>query len=180
MKAIQDYYPDELAHCFGCGRLNEEGHRLRSFWEGEETVARFTPQPYHTAIPGFVNGGVLASLVDCHGTGTAAAAAYRADGREMDTLPPHRFVTASLRVDYLKPTPLGPELTVRGRVKSLKGRKVIVEAEILANHEVTVRGEVVCVEMPDSMRLRTSAGSLGSPSNERDVNGERSTGARES
>ncbi len=164
MKAIQDYYPDELAHCFGCGRLNVEGHRLRSFWEGEETVARFTPQPYHTAIPGFVNGGVLASLVDCHGTGTAAAAAYRAEGREMDTLPPHRFVTASLRVDYLRPTPLGPELTVRGRTKSLKGRRVVVEAEILADHEVTVRGEVVCVEMPDSMRPRASVSSLGHPS----------------
>ena len=152
MKAIQDYYPDELAYCYGCGRLNVHGHRLKSHWEGDETVARFTPQPYHTAIPGFVNGGILASLVDCHGTGTAAAAAFRAEGREMDTPPPHRFVTASLRVDYLKPTPLGPELLVRGRVTSLKGRKVVVEATISANGEVTVRGEVVCVEMPESMR----------------------------
>ena len=152
MKAIQDYYPDELAHCYGCGRLNEHGHRLKSYWEGDETVARFTPKPYHTAIPGYVNGGLLASLVDCHGTGTAAAAAYRSEGREMDTLPPHRFVTASLRVDYLKPTPLGPELIVRGRVRSLKGRKVVVEASIAANGEVTVRGEIVCVEMPDAMK----------------------------
>jgi acyl-coenzyme A thioesterase PaaI-like protein len=153
MKAIQDYYPDELSHCFGCGRLNAYGHQLRSFWNGEASEARFTPQPFHTALPGFVNGGVLASLVDCHGTGTAAAAAYRAEGRGMDTLPAHRFVTASLRVDYLRPTPLGPELLLHGRVRSISGRTVVVEVTVSVGRETTVRGEVVAVEMPDSMRL---------------------------
>ena len=152
MKAIQDYYPDELAQCFGCGRLNEHGYHVRSFWEGETTHARFTPRPYHMAIPGFVNGGLLASLVDCHATGTAAGAAYRAEGREMDSLPAHRFVTASLRVDYLRPTPLGPELELEGRVLSHAGRKVVVEVTIRAAGETTVRGEVVTVEMPESMR----------------------------
>jgi acyl-coenzyme A thioesterase PaaI-like protein len=152
MKAIQDYYPDDLAHCFGCGRLNEHGYQLKSFWEGEETVARFTPRAFHTALPGFVNGGVLASLIDCHATGTAAAAAYRAEGREMDTAPAHRFVTGSLRVDYLRPTPIGPELTIRGRATSISGRKVVVQASIVVLGETTVRGEVVCVELPESMR----------------------------
>jgi acyl-coenzyme A thioesterase PaaI-like protein len=152
MKAIQDYYPDELSHCFGCGRLNEHGHHLRSFWTGDASEARFTPRPFHTALPGFVSGGVLASLVDCHGTGTAAAAAYRAEGREMDTLPAHRFVTASLRVDYLRPTPLGPELLLRGRVRSISARKVVVEVSISVGSETTVQGEVLTVEMPDSMR----------------------------
>jgi acyl-coenzyme A thioesterase PaaI-like protein len=152
MKAFQDYYPDELAHCFGCGRRNEHGHHLRSFWVGEASEARFTPQPYHIAIPGWVNGGLLASLIDCHGTGTAAAAAYRAEGREMDTLPAHRFVTGSLRVDYLRPTPLGPELLLRGQVRSVTERKVVVEITVSVGGEVTVRGEVVAVEIPDTMR----------------------------
>ncbi|HEY1808718.1 MAG TPA: hotdog domain-containing protein, partial [Acidobacteriaceae bacterium] len=67
----------------------------------------FTPEPWHIAIPGYVYGGILASLVDCHSTGTAAAAASRAAGLEPGTEAPFRFVTASLRVDYLKPTPLG-------------------------------------------------------------------------
>jgi acyl-coenzyme A thioesterase PaaI-like protein len=151
-RAFQEYYPDDLAHCFGCGRLNPEGHQLRSYWEGEETIARFTPKPFHMAVPGFVNGGLLASLIDCHATGTSAAVAYRGEGREMDTMPAHRFVTASLRVDYLRPTPLGPELIVRGRPRTVSGRKVVVEAWILAQGETTVRGEVVCVELPASMR----------------------------
>jgi len=156
MKAFQDYYPDELAQCFGCGRLNEHGHHLRSVWAGEVSEARFTPEPFHIAIPGWVNGGVLASLIDCHGTGTAAAAAYRAEGREMDTLPAHRFVTASLRVEYLRPTPLGPELVLSGSVRSVTGRKVWVDITVSVQGEVTVRGEVLAVEMPETMRAKGS------------------------
>lgn len=152
MKAFQDYYPDDLAHCFGCGRLNEHGHHLRSFWAGEDTEARFTPKPYYIAIPGWVNGGLIASLIDCHATGTAAAAAYRAEGRELDTLPAHRFVTASLKVDYLRPTPLGPELLLKGHVRSVSGRKVVIDVTLSAEGQVTARGEVVAAEMPESMR----------------------------
>jgi acyl-coenzyme A thioesterase PaaI-like protein len=158
MEAIQDAYPDDLAHCFGCGRLNEEGHHLRSYWDGDRSTARFTPAAYHTSLPGFVSGGLLASLIDCHGTGTAAAAAYAAEGRAYGTLPPHRFVTASLRVDYLRPTPLGPELRLDGKVRSVSGRKVVVEISVSVDREVTVRGEVVAVEMPESMRPSTGRG----------------------
>jgi len=71
-KAFQDYYPDDLSHCYGCGRLNEEGLQIKSYWDGEESVATFTPEPCHMAVPGFVYGGLLASLIDCHSTGTAA------------------------------------------------------------------------------------------------------------
>jgi acyl-coenzyme A thioesterase PaaI-like protein len=147
-KAFQDFYPENVAHCYGCGRMNHEGLQIRTFWEGEESVTRYRPRPYHTAIPGFVYGGLLASLIDCHGTGTAAAAAYRAEGRAMDSEPALRYVTASLHVDYFKPTPAGVELELRGRVKELKGRKVIVEIDLLAEGVPTARGEVVAVQMP--------------------------------
>ncbi len=150
-KAFQDYYPDELSYCYGCGRLNQSGHQIKSYWEGDETVARFTPKSYHIAIPGYVYGGLLASLIDCHGTGTAAAAAYRAENREMDSEPALRYVTASLKVDYLKPTPLGVPLEVRGRVKEIMGRRVVVTATISARGEICVRGEVVAVQMPPHM-----------------------------
>jgi len=150
-KAFQDYYPDDLSYCYGCGRLNPDGLQLKSFWDGDETVAVFRPRPYHTAIPGYVYGGLIASLIDCHGTGTAAAAAYRAEGRAMDTEPPLRFVTARLEVEYLRPTPLGPPLEVRGRVEEIGRRKVIVSATVSANGEVCARGRVVAVQMPESM-----------------------------
>lgn len=150
-KAFQDYYPDYFAHCYGCGSLNEHGHQIKSFWEGEESICHFEPRPYHTAIPGYVYGGLLASLIDCHGTGTAAAAAYRAEGRAMDSEPALRFLTASLHVDYLKPTPLGVVLVVRGRVREVRGRKVVIEEWITAGSEITVRGEVIAVRVPEEL-----------------------------
>ncbi len=150
-KAFQDYYPDHMAHCYGCGRLNEYGHQIKSYWDGEESICHFQPQPYHIAIPGYVYGGLLAALIDCHGTGTAAAAAYRAEGRAMDSEPSLRFLTASLHVDYLKPTPLGILLEVHGRVKEVKGRRVVIEEWINANGVLTVRGEIVTVQVPDQL-----------------------------
>lgn len=153
--AFQDTYPDDLSHCYGCGRLNAHGHQIKSYWDGDETVAHFTPQPHHTAIPGYVYGGLLASLIDCHGTGTASAAAYRAAGREMGSDPPLRYVTGTLQVRYLRPTPLGGALEIRGRVREIKGRKVVVEAWIVAAGEICVTGEVVALQMPETMRPGT-------------------------
>lgn len=150
-KAFQDYYPDLMSYCYGCGRLNEHGLQIKSYWEGDETVCIFQPRPYHTAVPGYVYGGLLASLIDCHSTGTAAAAAYRAESRPMDSDPPLRFLTASLHVEYLKPTPLGVPLEVRGQIKEVKGRKVVVATSLSANGIVTVRGEVVAVQVPQQL-----------------------------
>lgn len=153
--AIQDFYPDDLSHCYGCGRLNPQGYKLRSGWDGDETIAYFTPSANHTAIPGFVYGGLLASLVDCHGTGSAALAAYKQDNREWDSYPAFRFVTASLLVNYLKPTPLGVELEIRGIIKEIKGRKVIIEITISADGITTVSGQVVAVQVPENMLGKT-------------------------
>jgi hypothetical protein len=100
MNAFQDHYPENVAHCYGCGRLNKNGHQIKTEWDGDETVTHYTPQPYEMSVPGFVYGGLIASLIDCHSTGTAAAAMYRQEGRDLDTLPAFRFVTGSLHVDY--------------------------------------------------------------------------------
>jgi len=154
-KAFQEYYPDDLAHCYGCGRLNEHGHQIKSYWDGEESICTFLPKPYHMAIPGYVYGGLIASLIDCHSTGTAAAAAYRAEGRAMDTEPPLRYLTGSLHVDFLRPTPLGVPLEIRGKVKEIKGRKVVVEATVLAEGEVCAKGQVVAVQLPEHLRPGT-------------------------
>ena len=105
--------------------------RSKAIGMEKKRCALYTPRAYHIAIPGYVYGGLIASLIDCHCTGTAAAASYKAEGRDMDTLPAFRFVTASLKVDYLKPTPLGVPLEVRARVKEIKGRKVVMDAWLI-------------------------------------------------
>ena len=138
-KAFQDFYPDDLAHCYGCGKLNELGHQLKTHWDGEESVSFFKPESYHTAVPGYVYGGLIASLIDCHSTGTAAAAKYREEGREMNTLPAFRFLTASLTVNYLKPTPIDKEIEIRGNIKEIKGRKVIVSTRLMVNGNLCKR-----------------------------------------
>lgn len=150
-KAFQDYYPEQFSYCYGCGRLNEHGHQIQSFWDGDETICIFQPKPYHTSIPGYVYGGLIASLIDCHSTGSAAAAAYRAEGRALDSEPALRFLTASLHVDYLKPTPIDVPLEIRATIKEVKGRKVIVQSTLSANGIICARGEVVAVQIPDHL-----------------------------
>jgi acyl-coenzyme A thioesterase PaaI-like protein len=164
-KAFQDYYPDHFSHCYGCGRLNEHGLHVKSYWNGEESICIFDPRPHHTAIPGYVYGGLIASIIDCHCTGTAAAATYRAEGRAMDTEPRLRFVTASLHVDYLCPTPLGVPLEIRAQVKEIAGRKVVVTATVSVHGKVCARGEVVAVKVPEHLlpdsSLKNPAGAEG-------------------
>lgn len=152
--AFQDIYSDWSSHCYGCGRLNEHGLQIKSYWDetGQGTICHFTPSPFHTAAPGFVYGGLIASLIDCHSTGSAAAAAYRAEGRELGAGPEIRFVTASLHVDFIKPTPMGEELEIRGKIEEIKGRKVIVSTTLSARGEICAKGRVVAVHAPDSMK----------------------------
>ena len=64
---MQDYYPDNFAWCYGCGRLNEKGHHFRTGWRDDKTLTIYMPRAEHIALPGFVYGGVIASLLDCHG-----------------------------------------------------------------------------------------------------------------
>jgi len=150
-EAFQDSYPDEVATCYGCGRLNEHGLQIKSYWEGDEAVCTYKPRPYHTAIPGYVYGGLIASLIDCHSTGTAAAAVYRAEGRSMGTEPHLRFVTGSLHVDYLKPTPIEGPLELRASVQEIKGRKVRVTTDLSVNGQVCARGEVVAIMISEDV-----------------------------
>jgi acyl-coenzyme A thioesterase PaaI-like protein len=151
MNAVQDHYPDDFAYCYGCGRLNPHGLHVRTRWDGDSTVARFAPCPEHIAFPGFVYGGLIASLIDCHAMGTAAAAVEREAGRGIGEAPSPRFVTASLKVDYLRPTPHGPELELRGRAVEIGARKVTVSVDLIADGVTTARGTVVAVRMPEAM-----------------------------
>ncbi len=149
--AIQDDYDDNYAWCYGCGRLNEDGLHLRTGWEGEKTITIYQPRDEHKAIPGFIYGGLIASVVDCHGTGSAALALHRKNGHEPgDGVDAPRFVTASLHVDYLKPTPAGVPLKAIGTVEEIHPKKFRVTTDVFAGEEKVVTGEVIAAVMPDS------------------------------
>ncbi|HET7616263.1 MAG TPA: PaaI family thioesterase [Bacillales bacterium] len=151
MKAIQDVYPEDFAWCYGCGRLNKNGHHFRTFWQGDKTVTEYTPLPEHTALPGFVYGGLTASLIDCHGTGSASLALHRKNGHEPgDGAEPPRFVTASLHVDFIKPTPQEVPLKAIGTVHEIHPKKWKIETEVYAGDNLCARGEVTAVVMPEN------------------------------
>lgn len=152
-RAFQDLYSDQMSHCYGCGRLNEQGLQIKSYWaeNGEETVCEVQPRPYHTAVRGYVYGGLIASVIDCHSTGTAAAAMYKHQNRPMDSDPELRFLTASLHVDYLQPTPIDHPLKIRSQIDEVKRRKVVIRSQLFSGDLLCAKGEVVAVQVPEDM-----------------------------
>ena len=145
---IQDFYPDNVAICYGCGRYNSRGLHIRTLWDGKEGIFRFRPQPHHTAFPGVVYGGLIASLIDCHSIGTATAAAYAAEDRAPGTLPEILFVTGNLNISYLKPTPIDQELVLRAKPLDIGQRKAVISCSLFAGDTECARAEVVAVRVP--------------------------------
>jgi acyl-coenzyme A thioesterase PaaI-like protein len=152
--AIQDSIPHN--HCWGCGTLNPRGLQVKSYVEGDETVCRFQPWPEHMAGPTHVvNGGIIAAVIDCHAVCTAIADAYRAAGLPLGAEPLRWAVTASLKIDYLAPTPIGEPMELRARVREVKGRKRVVECTLRSGGRECARAEVVAVEVAAAWRGAT-------------------------
>jgi acyl-coenzyme A thioesterase PaaI-like protein len=150
-KPIQDYYPDDIAVCFGCGRHNPEGLHIKTYWDGTEGICRFTPLARHAAYPGVVYGGLIASLIDCHSVGTAVAAAYQSEGRLPGTEPLVLFFTARLEVEFLSPAPIGIEMELRARVMESGPRKAVVSCSVTSDGVERARGVVTAVRAKDKI-----------------------------
>lgn len=146
-RSIQDYYPENAAVCFGCGRNNPHGLQIQTFWDGKEGVLRFRPRPYHTAFPGITYGGLIASLIDCHCIATAIAATYHAESRPPGDGRQVCYVTGNLNVTFIRPTPIDMELVLRAQVKQLLDKKAIVTCYLYANGQKYARGKVVAVRV---------------------------------
>ncbi len=153
--AVQDLYPDDSAHCFGCGKNNPLGFQLKTYLQGDETMAHFTPDAKYTAMPGSVYGGLIASIFDCHGTGSAAAFVCQAEGISMEQCPiPVRCVTGSLKVDYLAPTPMGVELELKGNLRSIERRKIWVDMTLTANGKLCAKAEILAIRIKEEAAKR--------------------------
>jgi acyl-coenzyme A thioesterase PaaI-like protein len=158
-KAFQDLMPHN--HCYGCGPHNPHGLRIKSYWSGADcSVAKFTPAPQHCAGPThFVNGGILATLIDCHSICTAAAAAYRDEGREIGTQPNLHYATARLALDYLRPTPMGATVELKAQIVGRTERAYVLSCDLSAAGKTCVRAEVEAVRVPESWVLGVRPGS---------------------
>lgn len=146
-RAIQDQIEGNL--CFGCGPLNAGGLQLKSYYRDSEAVSTFLPKAEHAAGPPHIlNGGILATVIDCHGVSTAIAAAYEAEKRPIGSAPLLWYVTGSLTVDYLLPAPIDRPLQLRARVRDSQGRKTWVEIGATSSDREVARATVLAIRVP--------------------------------
>jgi acyl-coenzyme A thioesterase PaaI-like protein len=141
--SLQEQYAPESV-CFGCGPANPQGLGIRSFLDGAELVADWTPQPHHEAFPGVLNGGIIGTLLDCHANWTAA---HHLMVRAVADRPPCT-VTAEYSVKLLRPTPSDQAVHLRARVMESSADRAVVEATLQSGGEVcaTGRGTFVAVK----------------------------------
>jgi len=149
-KSIQDEWPEHATYCWGCGKNNTHGLQLKSYWSSDETIAEFIPQEHHLAFPGILNGGIISTIIDCHGTGTANAYVKK-HSKSSDSL---IHVTASLKVKFIKPTPLHRSVTLHGKVTNDDGRKITVTCSLYSGDTLCAIGEVVTVGVDPDLFIK--------------------------
>lgn len=139
---LQDLSPTK---CYGCGSLNEQGLQIKSYLEGDECVCEWTPEDYHVAGPDIVYGGIIASLIDCHSGSAAMAFAHKEQGLEPGEDPSLMYLTKTLTVEYLRPTPMGSPLQLRARAVKFQGRGAQIACDLYCQGELCARGDSVFV-----------------------------------
>ena len=151
-RAFQDQFGIENL-CYGCGPENPEGLQIKSYWDGDEAVCIYQPRSAFMAGPRHVlNGGVIATLIDCHSICTAIAALYKTEGRPIGSDPIIWCVTASMQIDYLRPTPIAAPVSLRARIEAMEGKRTVVACGLTSGGIETSRGRVVAVRVPLSWR----------------------------
>ena len=153
-KYFQDHMPENV--CFGCGH-NHEGLQIKSYWDGDISICKWHSEEKYHGWSNLLNGGIMATLIDCHCMGTAMADAYQKEGREMNSKPEYRYATGTLSVKYLKPTP-NDQVELRAKVTEVKGRKTVMTCELISS-----KGEVSAVA--DVIAIRVFDGSQNSEAN---------------
>ena len=122
--------------CFGCGQANPAGLRLEFLLAEDSSVVSFPTVPdSFEGPPGFLHGGIIATLLD-----ETMSKSLRARGLAT--------MTRELKIDYLRPIPSGTPLRMEGRVARSEGRKHWTEAKILNGHgTVLAQGAGLFIEV---------------------------------
>jgi acyl-coenzyme A thioesterase PaaI-like protein len=144
-RALQDRL---RVHCFGCGTLNAKGLHIKSRWEGDEFVCVWQPAPEHIGYPGYVYGGTIASVVDCHAIWASLSAHCREAGHDLSSgPPPFGVVTRSLCVNYLKPALVAQAMELRARIVEHGERKSVVACSVRQGSVECATAEVITVRV---------------------------------
>lgn len=147
--AFQNESYSKNNHCWVCGNDNPHGLYIKSKWDGSEAICEWEPKDYHCAgWPMVLNGGVISGIIDCHCICTAIAEYYNDKTLEEKESPKFWFATASIRVDFLKPTPMDRPIQLRARIKEMYEKKALISCSLYSDGEECARGEVVGVRVP--------------------------------
>jgi acyl-coenzyme A thioesterase PaaI-like protein len=148
MRELSFQEQGSVRYCHGCGADNAGGLQIKSYWDASEAVATWKAEPHHCGgSKDILNGGIIASLIDCHSLNLAIATAYRAEGRPIGSPPRIAYVTANLNISYLRPTPIDETLELRARISKLEGRKSWVSCALSAAGEICAKGEVLGIRV---------------------------------
>ncbi len=144
---FQDYMPENV--CFGCGH-NHEGLHIKSYWEGDQAICQWKSEEKYQGWSNLMNGGIIATLIDCHCMGTAMADAHKREGNTLNTEREYRYATGTLTVKYLKPTP-NTVVKLQARVVEVKGRKTVLKCDLYSETgEKMAEADVVAICVFDS------------------------------
>ncbi len=148
---FQDFMPGNI--CFGCGKNTKNGLHVKSFWDGKTSLCEWEPKNYHQGWPKIMNGGIIATIIDCHSMGTAMAYALKHEKRRLGSLPEYKYATGMLSVKYITPTPNLP-VRLKASVMSYSDTKVLIGCELIPIKldRVTVTAEVVAFRVYDSSK----------------------------
>ncbi len=145
---FQDHMPGNI--CFGCGNDNQGGLHIKSYWDDQVAICHWLSEDKYRGWQNLMNGGILATLIDCHCMGTAMAAAYRDENRALDSQPIYRYATGTITVKYLKPTSNQEPVTLRAWVTEIKGRKTTLRCEVFSANVLTAEADVIAIRVVDS------------------------------
>lgn len=115
---LQPLYHSPQANCFGCGQANPVGLKLKFSKTPENLVISHATISHNwEGPPGYLHGGIIASILD-----EAMSKANRARGVTA--------MTRKMQVEYLRPVPSNSPIRIEGNVTRSEGRKHWTEARI--------------------------------------------------
>jgi acyl-coenzyme A thioesterase PaaI-like protein len=140
-------------YCWGCGADNPAGLHLKSYWDGEMAVAEWIPRDEFAAGPRhFLNGGIIGTLLDCHGVCTAIASAYEREKRAIGTDPEIWCATTSLLVEYQRPVPIDSTITLSAHVSTIENRITTVTCVLSSEAKDRAKASVSSIRVGDNWR----------------------------
>jgi len=148
--AFQDMLPGNT--CFGCGPANEHGLRIKSYWDPDNpgaTVCSFQGASWHNAgSESVMNGGIIATIMDCHSVITAVAQAYHDAGRQIGNAPILWYVTGGFDLSYHEPVLLSEPAMLRARVTDSTEKKSQVSCELWSGDTLCTTSTMIAVRVP--------------------------------